>query len=220
MRIAIAGAGVIGRSVARALLEDGHTVLLIEVSRSEYRPDLVPAAHWMCADACELETLTEAGLETADVFVAAMDRDQANLVACMLAKSEFKVAQVVARVSDPETEPLFTSDWGVDVAVSIPRQLVASFEEGISVGTIVRLMSLQHSRADILEITLPHTSALAGTPLGKLSLPADSAALAVVREDTMIAASPDVVLHGADVLLLAAAASAEAALRDVLEETA
>jgi trk system potassium uptake protein len=53
-RIGIAGAGNVGRSVARELLDYGHKVLLIERERLNFEPNTVPEADWLFADACEL----------------------------------------------------------------------------------------------------------------------------------------------------------------------
>lgn len=125
MRVAIAGAGAVGRSIARDLHQHQHKVLLIERQRSHYKPELVPEVDWMLADACELTSLQAAGLGTCDAVVAATGDDRANLVFAMLAKIEFEVARVVARVNDPANQWLFSPDWGVDVAVSTPGTLVA-----------------------------------------------------------------------------------------------
>ena len=123
--MAIAGAGAVGRSIARDLHEHGHKVLLIERQRSHFRPELVPEVDWMLADACELSSLQAAGISTCDAVVAATGDDRANLVFAMLAKTEFAVARVVARTNNPANQWLFSDAWGVDVAVSTPATLVA-----------------------------------------------------------------------------------------------
>lgn len=69
MRVAIAGAGAVGRSVAQELIDSGHSVLLIDKSPSSIRSDLVPEAQWLLADACEMATLEEAQLDTCDVMI-------------------------------------------------------------------------------------------------------------------------------------------------------
>jgi trk system potassium uptake protein TrkA len=125
LRVAIAGAGAVGRSVAHDLHTHGHKVLLIERQRAHYRPALVPEVDWMFADACELTSLQAAGIDTCDAVVAATGDDRVNLVFAMLAKSEFGVRRVVARINDPANQWLFTTDWGVDVAVSTPGTLAA-----------------------------------------------------------------------------------------------
>src|SRR6201999_1588418 len=100
MRIAIAGAGAVGRSVARELLDNGHKVLLIERDPRKYEPRTVPDADWLLADACELTSLEECGLETCDAVIAATGDDKVNLAAALLAKAEFAVDRVVARVNE------------------------------------------------------------------------------------------------------------------------
>ena len=128
MRVAIAGAGNVGQAIARAVLSAGHKVLLIERHRPHYRPGQVPEADWLWADACELAALQEAGIETAGAVIAATGGDPANLVFAWLAKTEFAVPRVVARVNDPNNHWMFTRHWGVDVAVSTPGAILAAVE--------------------------------------------------------------------------------------------
>jgi len=129
MRVAIAGAGNVGRSIALELLGNGHEVLLIEREPRAMKVDTVPTAEWLLADACELETLVQARVQTCDVVVAASGDDKVNLVVSLLAKTEFGVDRVVARVNHPKNEWLFNESWGVDVSVSSPRLLAAVVEE-------------------------------------------------------------------------------------------
>ena len=130
MRIAIAGAGNVGRSIAQELVDNGHQVMLIERLPRMLRPERVPAAEWILADACELGSLQEADVAGCDVVVAATGDDKVNLVVSLLAKTEFTVPRVVARINHPKNEWLFTEAWGVDVAVSTPRMLTALVEIG------------------------------------------------------------------------------------------
>src|SRR5918997_966468 len=130
MRVAIAGAGNVGRSIALELLGNGHEVLLVEREPRAMKVDTVPSAEWLLADACELETLVQAGIQTCNVVVAATGDDKVNLVVSLLAKTEFGVDRVVARVNHPKNEWLFNESWGVDVSVSSPRLLAAALEGG------------------------------------------------------------------------------------------
>src|SRR4051794_21888497 len=125
MRVAIAGAGNVGRSIARELLENGHQVLLIEREPRALKTATVPDAEWLLADACELTSLEEARLQDCHVTVAATGDDKVNLVVSLLAKTEYGVPRVVARINHPKNEWLFNESWGVDVAVSTPRLLSA-----------------------------------------------------------------------------------------------
>ena len=164
MRVAIAGAGNVGRSIAQELIDNGHQVMLIERQPRMLRPERVPAAEWVLADACELASLQEADVAGCDVVVAATGDDKVNLVVSLLAKTEFAVPRVVARVNRAENEWLFTEQWGVDVSVSKPRLMAALVEEAVTVGDLVRLMTFRQGEANLVEITLPETAPYVGPP--------------------------------------------------------
>src|SRR6478735_7893872 len=97
MRVAIAGAGAVGRSIARELIDNGHEVLLIDKDADSIKPERVPNAEWLLADSCELSSLEEARLQHCDVVIAATGDDKANLVTSLLAKTEFGVPRTVRR---------------------------------------------------------------------------------------------------------------------------
>lgn len=212
-RIGIAGAGNVGRSVARELLDYGHKVLLIERQRRHYEPDTVPDADWFFADACELASLEEAGAQTCDVVIAATGDDKSNLVVGLLAKSEFGVPRVVARINDVRNEWLFTQAWGIDVAVSTPGAMVAGVEGAIDVGHLVRLMGLREGQADLAKLTLPEDNPLVGTRVGDVDLPENTALVTVLRGSTVILPQPDEVLEAGDEMLFIAESSVESAIR-------
>jgi trk system potassium uptake protein len=216
MRVAIAGAGAVGRSIAAELVENGHDVMLLERDETNLKRDIVPGAEWVLADACEVSSLEEAGLQNCDVMVAATGDDKANLVVSLLAKTEFAVNRVVARVSDPRNEWLFTEAWGVDVAVSTPRVLAALVEEAVSVGDLVRLMTFRQGQANLVELTLAPDAAYVGRPVGDLALPRDAALVAVLRGGRVIVPSADDPLEAGDELLFVANQDVESELRDLL----
>jgi trk system potassium uptake protein TrkA len=164
----------------------------------------VPEADWLIADACELTALTEAGAETCDVLIAATGDDKANLVVALLAKSEFSVPRVVARINDVRNEWLFSQAWGVDVAVSAPGALVAGVEGAIDVGHLVRLMGLRNDEANLMKLTLPSESPLVGQRVGDVGLPENAALVTVFRAGSIIVPTPDEVLEAGDEILLVA----------------
>ncbi|MGH3913342.1 MAG: potassium channel family protein [Pseudonocardiaceae bacterium] len=216
MRVAIAGAGAVGRSIAAELIEFGHNVMLIERDADQLDPLEVEAAEWVLADACELASLEEAGLEQCDVVIAATGDDKVNLVVSLLAKTEFAVRRVVARVNEPRNEWLFTEAWGVDVSVSTPRILAAMVEEAVSVGDLVRLMTLRQGQANLVEVTLPPDTPLAGYPVGELRLPANAALVTILRGGRVIVPQRDDALESGDELLVVAGADVEADVHAVL----
>ncbi len=216
MRVAIGGAGNVGRSIAQELIENGHTVLLIERQPSAVRPERVSAAEWILADCCELASLQEANLASCDVVVAATGDDKANLVLSLLAKTEFAVPRVVARVNRAENEWLFTEQWGVDVSVSKPRLLAALVEEAVSVGDLVRLMTFHQSQANLVEITLPETAPYVGHAVRDVPLPRDAALVAILRGKRVVAPTPDDSLEPGDELVFICTTEVEDEVRQVV----
>jgi trk system potassium uptake protein TrkA len=216
MRVAIAGAGNVGRSIAQELIENGHDVMLIERQPKMMRPDRVPAAEWVLADACELSSLQEADMSSCDVVVAATGDDKVNLVVSLLAKTEFAVPRVVARVNRAENEWLFTEQWGVDVAVSKPRLMAALVEEAVTVGDLVRLMSFRQGEANLVEITLPDAAPYVGHAVRDVPLPRDSALVAIVRGKRVLVPGPDDPLEARDELVFVCTVEVEDAVRAVV----
>jgi trk system potassium uptake protein TrkA len=209
MRIAIAGAGAVGRSVAQELLDYGHKVLLIEHNVGHYEPQTVPGADWLLADACELSSLEESGMQTCDVVIAATGDDKVNLAAALLAKTEFGVARVVARVNDMRNEWLFTEAWGVDVAVCTPRAMMASIEGAIDIGHLVQLMELRQGQVSMAKLTLPEDNPLVGKRVRDLALPANTALAIMVRDGEPIVPKPDDVFEAGDEMLFFTGGAAE-----------
>ena len=212
MKVAIAGAGNVGRSIAQELIENGHNVLLIERQPSALRP----AAEWILADCCELASLQEADIESCDVVVAATGDDKVNLVLSLLAKTEFAVPRVVARVNRAENEWLFTDQWGVDVSVSKPRLMAALVEEAVTVGDLVRLMTFRQSQANLVEITLPETAPYVGRAVRDVPLPRDSALVAILRGKRVVAPSPADSLEPGDELVFVCTSEVEDEVRRVI----
>ena len=213
MRVAISGAGSVGRSIARELIANNHTVMLIDKEDRKITPDRIPKAEWLLADACEVANLEAAGLGTYDVVISATGDDKVNLVVSLLAKTEFSVGRVVARINHPSNEWLFTEAWGVDVAVSTPRVLAALVEEAVSVGDLVRLFSFKQGQANLIEITLPLDATCAGRPVRSLVLPRDATLVTIVRGSRVITPTPDEPLEPGDELLFVAIAEVEDQVR-------
>jgi len=213
MRVAIAGAGNVGRAIARELLDNGHQVLLIDRDPKALKLESVPEAEWLMADACEISSLDNAKLNSCQVLIAATGDDKVNLVASLLGKTEYGVPRVVARVNHPKNEWLFDAAWGVDVAVSTPRIISALVEEAVSVGDVVRLFSFQNGQANLVELTLPDDSSCVGKTVEEVPLPEQSVLSAIVRDGRVIAAKPHDVFSAGDELLFIASAKAESELK-------
>jgi trk system potassium uptake protein TrkA len=205
----------VGRHLAGDLAARGHTVTLIEQNPDvlDTAKEWAPAVDHMLGDACEPWVLEKADLRTADVVVASTGDDEDNLVTALLAKQEFGVPRVLARVNHPANEWLFNEQWGVDAAVSPPHILTAMVEEEVSVGDLVRLLPLERGRISIVEMTVLSDSPNAGRPLYELRLPPDSAIVAVIREDHVVIPQPETVITDGDEILALTRPDAEVALR-------
>ena len=217
MKVAIAGAGNVGTAIARDLAANGHDVLLIERD-----PDLVERLRptldvtWVAADACEVDSLDAAGMAQVDVAVAATGDDEDNLVISLLAKQEFAVPRVVARVNHPSNQWLFNESWGVDISVSTPQLITALVEEAVSVGSLVRLLRFERGNAHLVEVTLAEDSPAAGTSLVDLRFPRDATIVAVVRGDRLVVPRGDTVLDAGDEVMVLVTGEAETAVQQLL----
>jgi len=209
MRVTIAGAGAVGRSVAQELLDNGHEILLIDKDPRAIKAHIVPDAEWLLADACELSTLAEAGLQRCNVVIAATGDDKANLVISLLAKTEFAVPRTVARVNHPSNEWMYNESWGVDVQVSTPRLMSALVEEAVTVGDLVRLFTFRQSNANLVELTLPEDSPYVGRRVADVPWPVDVVLVAILRDAGINTPDSDRSLEAGDELLFVTAEAQE-----------
>ncbi len=213
MRIAIAGAGNVGRAIARDLIKNGHQVILIDRDPKAIKMDSVPDAEWLMADACEVSALDNAKLDRCQVLVAATGDDKANLVASLLGKTEYGIPRVVARINHPKNEWMFDSSWGVDVAVSTPQIITALVEEAVSEGDVIRLFTFRKGQANLVEITLPAGSKCVGKTVEEVELPDNASLAAIVRDGRVISPEKHDVFAAGDELLFVASATAESQLK-------
>lgn len=218
MRVVITGGGAIGRHLAADLAEREHDVTLIEQDKAtvESLREEVPAVNVILGDGCEPWVLEGAELTSADVVVAATGDDEDNLVTSLLAKQEFGVPRVLARVNHPKNEWLFTEQWGVDQAVSPPHILTAMVEEAVTTGDLVQLLRLEGGRISIVEMTLAPGSPAVGRPLYELRLPAGAAIVAVLRDGHVVVPQLETVLAEADEIVALTEPVHERALRDAV----
>jgi trk system potassium uptake protein len=217
VKVAIAGAGNVGTAIATDLQTKGHDVLLIEKDADLVeRLRAVVEVTLVAADACEVSSLDGAGMAQVDVAVAATGDDEDNLVISLLAKQEFAVPRVIARVNHPSNQWLFNESWGVDISVSTPQLLTALVEEAVSVGSLVRLLQFEGGNAHLVEVTLAEGSPAAGSSLADLRLPRDATVVAVVRQDRLVVPRGDTVLNPGDEVMVLVTGEAERAVQQLL----
>lgn len=217
MKVAIAGGGNVGASVAEDLCAHGHDVLIIDNDLALVeRLESTMACRWFAGDACEPRTLAEAGLADADVVVAATGDDEDNLVVSLLAKQEFGVPRVIARVNHPKNRWLFNETWGVDVPVSTPHLMTALVEEAVSVGSIVRILNFAEGQAQLVEVTLADDTPALGKTIAELGVPRDASIVAVLRERRVVVPRGDTRLDAGDEVIALVTEDSEDSLRQLL----
>jgi trk system potassium uptake protein TrkA len=217
VKVAIAGGGVVGTSIATDLVQNGHDVLIVEsnpavVAKQDQHDARV---QWFAGDACEVSTLQDSGWGDAEVVVAATGDDEDNLVVSLLSKQEFAVPRVIARVNHPKNRWMFTETWGVDVSVSTPQLITALVEEAVSVGTLVRLLHFAEGKAGLVEVTLAEGSPALERQIADLGMPRDASVVAVVRERRVVVPRGDTVLLAGDEVIALVTSESEDAVRRI-----
>ena len=220
MRALIVGGGKVGTFIADQLATDGAEVVVLEQSEARVEAALrgaTPAGvQWVVGDACEIDDLAAAKPEAADVVVAVTGDDEDNLVCSLLAKQEYGVPRVIARVNNPDNEWLFNETWGVDLSVSTPHLLTALVQEAVSVGNLVRLLSLGAGDVRLSEVRLAAGSPAVGRRIEDLGLPRASSVVAVVRGASVVVPRGDTALSDGDELLLLVSDDVEAEVRRIV----
>lgn len=213
----IAGAGAVGTFLAEDLSANGHVVLIMD--RDPAAKSHLPEnsnVEFLLADACEADALQLAGLSESDVVIAATGDDEDNLVVSLLAKQEFAVPRVIARVNHPKNHWLFTESWGVDVAVSTPHLLSALVEEAVSVDSVVHLLNFQNGEVRLIEVTLGERSPAINKMVMTLPLPREASVVTIIRDGHVITPRTDTRLSAGDEVILLMRNDCELEVRNLL----
>lgn len=188
MFVIIVGGGRTGSHLARLLLEGRHEVKVIDD-----RPELIqrleaelPQFAVVAGDGSDPLTLQDAGVKRAQVVAAVTASDEANLVVTSLAKFEFKVPRVIARINDPHNAWLFTPEMGVDVALNAADVLGRLIEEEMSLGDMMTLLKLRRGQFSLVEEKLPPDSRAVGVMIKDLRLPEHCVIASIIRRGELI----------------------------------
>ena len=219
MKVIVAGAGTLGRRVTR-YVSDKHDVTIIEQDPERCAAVAEEFKGWkevsvILGDIDEPTVLLQAGVDRADVFVAATGDDEDNLVGCLLAKSEFKVKKVIAAVRNPRNRWLYNRSWGVDVALDSAQIVARIIEEEATLTDLVRLLDLREGDVTVTSMTATEGGSLAGKTFGELRMPKSCYPAAVLRGSEVIMPGPDVRIEAGDALLVIAGPGGECSLEDV-----
>lgn len=198
MYIVIVGAGKVGHFLTQRLLEDKHTVALIEKDEGVCQ-EMSRELNCLIinGDGCDPRFLQEAGVERADVIAAVTGEDEDNLIICQIAKERFSVKRAVGRVNDPKNNRLF-SDLGVDIPIDATVILSKIIEEEVSFSDFVTLMSFKRGKLTIVRVDLPDDSPVIHKAVRDITLPPDSVLVSIIRGDEVIVPKGDTVLKPKD----------------------
>ena len=217
MYIIVIGGGKVGYYLARALLDEGHEILVVEKDpeRTEF---ICGELGSVClrGDGCEVATLTEVGTGRADMFIAVTGDDEDNLVACQVAKHKFNVPQTIARLSNPKNETIFKK-LGIDITVSSTNIILESIEEAVPTHPLTHLLDIGDAGLEIVEVKIPPEATTLGKQVKELSLPPESVLSLVIRKHQKPhVPTANTVIQAEDQIIAATTPESEEALRNAL----
>jgi trk system potassium uptake protein TrkA len=200
MKVIVVGGGKTGSQLAAQLLGAGHQVRVIED-----RPAMVerlrrelPAEAVVEGDGSEPAVLEMAEVEKAQVLAAVTGDDDTNLVVTTIARFEFNVPRVIARVNNPKNAWLFTQDMGVDVAINQADLMAKLIAEEMSLGDMMTLLKLRKGEYSVVEEKVAPSALVVGKRIREVSFPQACTLIAVIRKGEMIVPHGDTLLEPVD----------------------
>jgi trk system potassium uptake protein TrkA len=199
----IIGAGQVGSYLASLLLAEGHQILVIDQRRDRIAllQATMPPEMLMLGSGSDPNILEAAGIRKADVLAAVTGSDETNLVACSLARLEFNVPRIIARVNNPKNAWLYTPQMGVDVALNQADLFAHLIAEEMSMGDMMTLLKLRKGQYSLVEEKVAPKSLANGKALRELNFPPRCTISAVIRKGELIIPRGDTVLQAADEVL-------------------
>ncbi len=220
MYIIVVGGGRVGYYLVRALLDEGHEVLLVE-KEAAICEAITDELGSIClrGDGCEAATLAEVGTDRADMLIAVSGDDEDNLVACQVAKHTFNVPRTIARIGNPQNETLFKK-LGIDVTVSSTNVILEHIETEVPTHPLTHLLAIEDSGVEVVEVKIPPESTTIGKSVRELSLPQGSKLALIIRQEgkNRVPTLNNVLLAGDRIIALTTPESEEA-LRTALRGT-
>lgn len=216
MYIIVVGGGTVGYYLSKALLSEGHEVLVIEKDATKVlRIEDELGSMCIQGDGCEAATLEEAGTGRANLFVAVTDEDEDNLVASQIAKHKFNVPRTIARIGNPKNEALFKK-LGVDVTVSTTNLILEQIEQELPTHPLIHLLKLSRGELEVVEVKISSSSTAVGKQISGLSLPPGAVLSLIIKEQGVQVPSPETILEADDRVIVVTKPELEQDLRIVL----
>ena len=203
MRVLVVGGGKVGSFLASILLDGGHAVTLIEQDAAkaarltpEFKPGVV-----VTGGGTDPAVLEAVGARRAEVLAAVTGADETNLVAASLARFEFNIPRIIARVNNPKNAWLFTPEMGVDVALNQADLMAHLIAEEMSLGDMLTLLKLRKGQFALVEEKVDARARAVGQAVSALALPEQCVLVAVIRKGELLLPRPALVLQPVDEVL-------------------
>ena len=184
----VVGGGQVGAYLASLLLAEKHQIKIIDnrKDRIAFLEQSIPAELLILGSGSDPNVLDAAGIHKANVVAAVTGSDETNLVVCSLARQEFKVPRVIARVNKPQNAWLYTPEMGVDVALNQADLLAHLIAEEMSLGDMMTLLKLRRGEFSLVEVRIPPGVKAAGVAIKDLPLPEQCVIAAIIRQGSMV----------------------------------
>ncbi len=217
MYIIIIGGGRVGYYLSKALLEEGHEILIIEKNPAfcEIINDELGSICFR-GDGCETSTLEKVGTRRADIFIAVTGDDEDNLIACQVAKHKFNVPRTIARIRNPRNELLFKK-LGIDVTISSTNVILEQIAEEVPTHPLVHLHEIRDKGLEIVDVRIPVGASTINKQIKDIPLPPGTMLLLVIRKSQRpVIPTPTTALLAEDQVVAVIEPKSEDALRKAL----
>jgi trk system potassium uptake protein len=217
MYIIVIGGGKVGYHLTKALLDEGHEVLVIEKDRNRIE-FICSELGSVClhGDGCEAATQAEAGAARADMLISVTGDDGDNLVACQVAKHRYKVPRTIARTTNPKNEALFRL-LGVDVTINSTNVIMENIQQEVPTHVLTHLFTIQDRGVEIVEIKIPADSESIGKRIRDIMVPSGSLLMLMMRRDqNPFMINPDMVIQNGDQIIALTPTNSEEQLKAAL----
>lgn len=204
MKVIIIGGGKEGVYLASLLLANKQKVLLLE-DNVEYlnaaRQEL-PENVIVNGNGTDVAILEKVGLGHTDVLAAVSDTDEKNLVVSTLAKMEFGVPKVIAKVNNPRNVWLYNSGMGVDVVLNQTDILSHLIIEEMNMDNMLTILKLNRGEHSIVQMCVPKTAKAVNQLVKDLQIPQKSGLISIIREGIVLIPKGDTRIEAGDEILV------------------
>jgi len=203
MFVIIVGGGNTGSQLAKFLLDAGHTVRIIDDRPSvlERLAGELPQEIIVNGDGSSPAVLEKAGIQNAQVLAAVTGLDEANLVITSLARFEFNVPRVIARINNSKNAWLFTPEMGVDASLNQAEILTRLIAEEMSMGDMMTLLKLRRGKYSLVEEKIFPGALAVNKAIRDLPLPQNCVIAGIIRQGEIVMPRGVATLEEADEIL-------------------